>query len=131
MLAFARRQDLKPEAVDIPTLVRGMNITALAARRFDVPISIISIVDSDRIWFKSHHGVPVNQIGREPGLCASAILSAEPHILPDARADPRSLANPLVAGKFGLRFYAGVPPANFRRIQPRGAVRHRQGRAAN
>jgi two-component sensor histidine kinase len=84
-------------------------ITAIAARRFDVPISIISIVDHDRIWFKSHYGLPVNQIGRDPGLCASAILSPDPHILVDARADPRSLANPLVAGDFGLRFYAGVP----------------------
>ena len=84
-------------------------ITALAARRFKVPISIISIVDHDRIWFKSHHGVPVAQIDRDPGLCASAILSPEPHILTDAKADPRSLANPLVAGDFGLRFYAGVP----------------------
>lgn len=84
-------------------------ITAIAARRFNVPISIISIVDHDRIWFKSHHGVPVDQIGRDPGLCASAILSPAPHILTDAKADPRSLANPLVAGDFGLRFYAGVP----------------------
>ncbi|MDQ2736766.1 MAG: ATP-binding protein [Pseudomonadota bacterium] len=84
-------------------------ITALAARRFKVPISIISIVDHDRIWFKSHHGVPMNQIGRDPGLCASAILTPDPHILVDATADPRSLANPLVAGEFGLGFYAGVP----------------------
>jgi two-component sensor histidine kinase len=84
-------------------------ITSLAARRFDVPISIISIVDSDRIWFKSHHGVPVEQIGRDPGLCASAILTPNPHILEDASKDIRSLANPLVAGDFGLRFYAGVP----------------------
>jgi two-component sensor histidine kinase len=84
-------------------------ITALAARRFGVPISIISIVDEDRIWFKSRHGVPVSEIGRDPGLCASAILSDVPHILNDASIDPRSLANPLVAGEFGLRFYAGVP----------------------
>jgi two-component sensor histidine kinase len=84
-------------------------ITAIAARRFRVPISIISIVDHDRIWFKSHHGLSVEQIGRDPGLCASAILSPAPHVLPDAKADPRSLANPLVAGDFGLRFYAGVP----------------------
>jgi two-component sensor histidine kinase len=84
-------------------------ITAIAARRCNVPISIISIVDHDRIWFKSHHGVPVDQIGRDPGLCASAILSPDPHVLTDAKADPRSLANPLVAGDFGLRFYAGVP----------------------
>jgi two-component sensor histidine kinase len=84
-------------------------ITALAARRFDVPISIISIVDEDRIWFKSRHGLPVEQIGRDPGLCASAILANDPYILTDASIDPRSLANPLVAGDFGLRFYAGVP----------------------
>lgn len=84
-------------------------ITALAARRFGVPISIISIVDQDRIWFKSHHGLSVEQIGRDAGLCASAILSNDPHILTDASIDPRSLANPLVAGDFGLRFYAGVP----------------------
>ena len=56
-------------------------ITAIAARRFDVPISIISIVDHDRIWFKSHHGLDVKQIGRDPGLCASAILSDMPHVL--------------------------------------------------
>ena len=84
-------------------------VTALAARRFNVPISIISIVDHDRIWFKSHHGVDVEEIGRDPGLCASAILSSQAHVLVDASLDPRSLANPLVAGDFGLRFYAGVP----------------------
>src|SRR6195952_2417182 len=84
-------------------------VTALAARRFGAPISIISIVDHDRIWFKSHHGLDVKQIGRDPGLCASAILSDLPHVLSNAAIDPRSLANPLVAGDFGLRFYAGVP----------------------
>ena len=84
-------------------------ITAMAARRFNVPISIISIVDHDRIWFKSHHGLEAKQIGRDPGLCASAILVSDPYILLDAKTDPRSLANPLVAGDFGLRFYAGVP----------------------
>ncbi len=84
-------------------------ITSLAARRFNVPIAIISIVDTDRIWFKSHHGLPVEQIDREPGLCASAIMKAEPYILENAATDLRSLANPLVAGDFGLRFYVGVP----------------------
>jgi two-component sensor histidine kinase len=74
-----------------------------------VPIAIISVVDNDRIWFKSHHGLDVEQIDREPGLCASAILQAEPWILLDAKTDPRSLANPLVASEFGLRFYVGVP----------------------
>ena len=100
-----RRYDI----LDTPPDGAFDRITALAARRFGVPISIISIVDEDRIWFRSHHGLPVSEIGRDPGLCASAILSDVPHILNDASIDPRSLANPLVAGEFGLRFYAGVP----------------------
>jgi two-component sensor histidine kinase len=97
------------EILDTPPDGSFDRITAMAARRFNVPISIISIVDHDRIWFKSHHGVEVSQLSREPGLCASAILSTEPHVLTNAMVDPRSLANPLVAGDFGLRFYAGVP----------------------
>ena len=104
-LAAVRRFDV----LDTPPDGAFDRITAIAARRFGVPISIISIVDEDRIWFKSHHGVPVEQIDRAPGLCASAILGNDPYLLPDARIDPRSLANPLVAGDFGLRFYAGVP----------------------
>lgn len=97
------------EILDTPPDGSFDRVTALAARRFGAPISIISIVDHDRIWFKSHYGVEVKEIGRDPGLCASAILSEEVHVLADASIDPRSLANPLVAGDFGLRFYAGVP----------------------
>lgn len=97
------------EILDTPPDGSFDRITALAARRFGAPISIISIVDHDRIWFKSRHGVDVQQIGRDPGLCASAILSSDAHVLLDASTDVRSLANPLVAGDFGLRFYAGVP----------------------
>jgi len=83
--------------------------TAIASRLFNVPIAIISIVDNDRILFKSRHGLEVGQIDREPGLCASAILQSDPWVLLDAKTDPRSLANPLVASAFGLRFYVGVP----------------------
>ena len=104
-LAAVRRYDV----LDTPPDGAFDRITAIAARRFGVPIAIISVVDQDRIWFKSHHGLDVKQIGRDPGLCASAILSDIPHILPDATKDVRSLANPLVAGDFGLRFYAGMP----------------------
>ncbi len=84
-------------------------ITALAARIFKVPIAIVSVVDHDRIWFKSHHGLEVDQIDRAPGLCSSAILHDGPWVINDAPHDPRALANPLVAGEFGLKFYAGVP----------------------
>jgi GAF domain-containing protein len=83
-------------------------ITRIAAAILDVPISIVSIVDHDRIWFKSTQGLDgVEQIGRDPGLCASAILSDTTWVVNDARVDPRTLANPLVAGEFGLQFYAG------------------------
>jgi sigma-B regulation protein RsbU (phosphoserine phosphatase) len=84
-------------------------ITALAARHFGVPIAIVSIVDRDRIWFKSHHGVEAQEIGRDPGLCASAIMHDGPWVVENAAVDPRTLANPLVAGELGLRFYAGAP----------------------
>ncbi len=54
-------------------------ITATAARMFGVPFAILSVVDTNRIWFKSHHGLPdVTEIGRDPGLCASAILQSDP-----------------------------------------------------
>ena len=104
-MAAVKRYDI----LDTPADGSFDRVTAMAARRFGVPISIISIVDHDRIWFKSRYGVNVEQIGRDPGLCASAILRPDPHILIDASKDIRSLANPLVAGDFGLRFYAGVP----------------------
>ncbi len=76
---------------------------------FSVPVAIVSVVDHDRIWFKAHHGTEVTQIGRDPGLCASAILQDDVWVIEDAVRDPRTLANPLVAGEFGLQFYAGVP----------------------
>ncbi|MDQ1704397.1 MAG: phosphoserine phosphatase RsbU/P [Frankiaceae bacterium] len=104
-IAAVRRYDV----LDTPPDGAFERITALAARLFEVPIAIVSIVDTDRIWFKSHHGLDVEQIDREPGLCASAILHNEPWLVTDAKVDPRTLANPLVAGEFGLRFYAGVP----------------------
>lgn len=104
-LAAVRRYDI----LDTPPDGAFDRITALAARLFSVPISIVSIVDRDRIWFKSRHGIDVEEIPRDPGLCASAVLQYEPWLVSDARADPRTLANPLVAGELGLRFYLGVP----------------------
>lgn len=104
-LDAVRRYDV----LDTPPDAAFDRITALAARLCDVPIAIMSIVDSDRIWFKSHYGLDIEQTGRDPGLCASAILQEEPWIISDASKDPRSLANPLVAGAPGFRFYVGIP----------------------
>src|SRR5688572_30103322 len=68
-------------------------ITALAARRYDVPIAAISVVDHERIRFRARHGMALAQTVREPGLCGSAIASPEPWILTDARADTQARAN--------------------------------------
>ena len=84
-------------------------ITAIAARLLDAPVAVVSIVDENRIWFKSRHGIDLHEVGRDPGLCASAILQNEPWVVTDARTDPSARANPLVAGEPGFRFYAGVP----------------------
>lgn len=104
-LLAVRRYDI----VDSPPDGAFDRITALAVRVFDVPISIVSIVDEDRIWFKSHHGIDQEEVARDPGLCASAVCQSEPWIVENAEIDPRTLTNPLVAGELGLRFYAGVP----------------------
>lgn len=84
-------------------------LTKLAATLLKVPIAIVSLVDTDRIWFKSKYGIDAQQIDRDEGLCASVIFSDDLYLVEDASIDPRTLANPLVAGDFGLRFYAAVP----------------------
>lgn len=99
----------KYELLDTPPDGSFNKMTELAAKIFNVPIAIISLVDSDRIWFKSHFGLDIDQISKDPGLCASAILSDDVYLVEDAKNDPRCLANPLVVGEFGLEFYAAAP----------------------
>jgi signal transduction histidine kinase len=84
-------------------------LTKLAANLLKVPIAIVSLVDTDRIWFKSKYGTDAQQIDRDEGLCASTILADDLYQIEDASIDPRTLSNPLVAGPFGLKFYAAVP----------------------
>ena len=100
-----RRYDI----LDTPADGSFDHVTEAAASLMGTPIAIISIVDTDRIWFKSHYGTDVAQISRDPGLCSSAIMQAEPWLINNAPLDLRTLNNPLVAGEFGLKFYLGVP----------------------
>ena len=94
-LEAIRRYDI----LDTPPDGAFDRVTALAAQIFDVPIALVTIVDHDRIWFKSRYGLDgVEQIDRDPGLCASAILDDAPYVVEEARKDPRTLANPLVSG---------------------------------
>lgn len=98
------------EILDTPPDGSFDRVTALASKMFNMPIALITLVDNDRIWFKSKFGLEgVEQIDRETGLCASAILSDEIYVVENAIEDPRCLANPLVCEEFGLRFYAAAP----------------------
>ena len=99
----------KYEVLDTPPDGSFDRITKLAAQLLKVPVAIVTLVDTDRIWFKSKFGLDIPEIPRDPGLCASAILQDDLYLVEDARKDPRTLANPLVAGEFGLQFYSAVP----------------------
>ena len=84
-------------------------LTMLAAQVFNVPIASISIVDSNRQWFKSSIGLPVTQTERSIAFCTHTIEQNSPLIVENATLDERFFENPLVAGDLGIRFYAGIP----------------------
>lgn len=85
-------------------------VAAVAAKLFGVSMATVSIVDTDRVWFKASQGLAgVRQVGRDPGLCASVILGGDPYVVSNARTDPRTTGHPLVTGDQGLQFYAAAP----------------------
>jgi len=85
-------------------------ITSLAADMLDVPVALVSLVDTNRVWYKSVHG-PFGQreMRRLPGLCGTAVSQDEAYVVESARTDPRTQEHPLVTGSFGLEFYVGIP----------------------
>lgn len=83
-------------------------ISAFAAKEFDVPIALVSLVDQDRQWSKSNFGLEVCETPRDVSFCGHAITQSETLVVPDALCDPRFADNPLVTGHPFVRFYAGA-----------------------
>lgn len=86
------------------------NLTRFASDLFRTPISLVSLVDENRQWFLSRHGLDACETPRTQSFCAHAILNKEEvMVIPDASQDDRFSDNPLVTGSPGIRFYAGAP----------------------
>jgi PAS domain S-box-containing protein len=84
-------------------------ITTLAAAICGAPIALVSLVDRDRLWFKSRVGFDLAETPRDQAFCSHSIVGRTLFVVPDATRDPRFNQNPLVAGAPGMRFYAGAP----------------------
>ena len=88
------------------------DLTRLAATLCATPIALVSLVDRDRQWFKSHTGLGVRETPIVQSVCAHALAESSPLIIPDLERDPRTRDNPLVTGPENLRFYAGTQLRN-------------------
>jgi PAS domain S-box-containing protein len=85
-------------------------VTQLACDLFDAPIALVSLIDETRQWFKSRQGLEPCSTAREYAFCSHAIELGPDAVMivEDATLDPRFVANPLVVGELGIRFYVGA-----------------------
>ena len=110
LIEFQRVQKLHSlNILDTPPEQRYDRITRLAKRLFNVQISLVTLLDENRQWFKSKVGVELGETPREIAFCNITIQSDEVMVVPDARQDPLFKENPLVTGMPFIRFYAGYP----------------------
>lgn len=105
----ARELQARPDILTTVPNAGLQRVTALAARLFSAPISIVSVIDDDKLSLQSYYGAEVEEIARQVDLSSTAAPLSEPFIVEDGRTDPRVKNSPLVTGALGLRFYAGVP----------------------
>lgn len=105
----ARLKALKAlNILDTPAEQDYDDIVRLACMVCGTPISLFSLVDENRLWFKASHGFSGTQISRDTSFCNYTILQSHILQVPDALEDPRFVNNPLVTGDTAIRFYAGM-----------------------
>lgn len=97
------------EILDTSHEERFDRVTRMAKRMFGVEISLVSLVDAERQWFKSKQGLDATETSREISFCGHAINQDGLFIIPNALEDQRFFDNPLVTGGPNIRFYAGYP----------------------
>ena len=99
------------EILDTPPEASFDDLTELAAHLCEAPISLVTLVEADRQWFKSSLGLEpdLTETTRDLSFCAHALHGPELMVVPDARLDPRFADHPMVTGDPHLRFYAGAP----------------------
>ncbi|AKJ01624.1 PAS domain S-box-containing protein [Archangium gephyra] len=95
--------------LDTPAEERFDRIVRMAARTFRVPITLVSLVDGSRQWFKARVGLDASSTARSISFCGHAILTPDTFVVRDALEDQRFADNPLVTGEPHVRFYAGHP----------------------
>lgn len=104
--------------LDTPNEPEFDRIVQDAAAVLGAPIALISLLDSERQWFKAKVGLDATETPRSISFCTHAIRGTDVFVVPDAREDKLFADNPLVTGDPGIRFYAGAPltAENGRRI---------------
>jgi two-component sensor histidine kinase len=95
--------------LDTPEEPAYDRVTRLASRLLEAPISLVSLLDESRQWFKSRHGLDVGWTSRDIAFCSYTILQDDVMVVPDALEDERFTDSPLVTDAPRIRFYAGMP----------------------